>query len=145
MLRLLRHWLAPGALLAGVFPGNNSLPALRSTMLAADQASSGGVSPRIHPRIEASGFAGLLQDAGFAEPVVDIDRIRLRYRRFEDLVADLRGMGATNSLLSRSRQPFGKVALAAAKSAFAGLGDEGGTVETIELIHFAAWVPSATR
>lgn len=145
ILRVLAHLLAPGALLMGVVPGNDGLPALRSAMLAADQASGSGVAPRVHPRLEAAGLAGLLTANGFVEPVVDIDRVHLRYRRLDDLVADLRGMGATNSLRQRSRRALGRAALAAARSTFAALGDERGTVERIELIHFTAWLPEQTR
>lgn len=144
VLRVLRHLLAPDALLIGVVPGNDILPALRTAMLAADRASGTGAAPRTHPRLEASAFAGLVADAGFLEPVIDIDRVRLRYRRLDDLVADLRGMGATNSLRQRSRRPLGRVALEAARAAFADLGDERGTIETLELIHFAAWTPKQT-
>lgn len=141
-LRVIRAALEENALVVGAFPGNESLPVLRSVMLATDQASGGGVSPRVHPRVEASAFAGLLQEAGFTRPVVDIDRVRLRYRAFDELIADLRGMGATNVLLSRSRRPLTRVALAKARSVFAGLGDQAGTTETVEIINFAAWTPT---
>lgn len=137
-LRVIRAALADDAFVAGAFAGNNSLPALREAMMAADRLT-GGVSPRVHPRIEASAFAGLLQEAGFTMPVVDIDRVRLRYRQLDDLVADLRGMGATNVLLRRSRRPLGRAAFEAARQSFAALGDDEGTVETLEIIHFAAW------
>lgn len=140
MFLILHMLLAPGGMLAGVFPGNNSLPALRTAMLAADQASGGRFAPRVHPRVEASAVAGLLQQAGFNDPVIEVDRVRMRYRSLDRLIADLRGMGATNSLRSR-RPPLTRQALSAARAAFASEGDEGGTVETIELIHFTAWVP----
>jgi hypothetical protein len=140
VLRVLAHLLAPGALMLGVVPGGNSLPALRQAMAAADQASGLGAAPRVHPRLEAAALAGLLGDSGFVEPVVDIDRVRLRYRRLDDLVADLRGMGATNILAGRSRRSLARTAVHAARETFAALGDEHGTVETIELIHFTAWL-----
>ncbi|WP_205481515.1 SAM-dependent methyltransferase [Sphingomonas arenae] len=142
-LRVIRATLESNGLAVGAFPGNESLPVLRSVMLAADQATGSGVSPRVHPRVEASAFAGLLQDAGFTMPVVDIDRVRLRYRRFDDLIRDLRGMGATNVLLSRAPRPLGRAALNAARQAFAKLGDESGTMETVEIINFAAWTPAS--
>ncbi|MCW3796824.1 SAM-dependent methyltransferase [Sphingomonas sp. BN140010] len=142
MLQAVRHLLAPGALFMGAFPGNDTLPVLRSAMLEADQASGHGVAPRVHPRIGASAFAGLLHSGGFELPVVDVDRVRLRYRAFSDLVADLRGMAATNVLAGRSRQAVGRAGLGAAQRAFAGAGDEAGTIETAELIHFAAWTPA---
>ncbi|WP_114226485.1 MULTISPECIES: SAM-dependent methyltransferase [Sphingomonas] len=145
LLQVVRHLLAPEALFVGAFPGNDTLPVLRGAMLAADQAQGGGVAPRIHPRVAAAGFAGLLQDAGFDLPVVDVDRVRLRYRRFDDLIADLRGMGATNALVQRSRRPLTHAALAAARAAFAAAGDAQGTVETVELIHFSAWTPADNK
>ena len=138
-LHIIRAALEAEALVVGAFAGNDSLPALRSAMLAADQATGSGVSPRVHPRINAFTFATLLQDAGFTMPVVDIDRVRVRYPTLDALVGDLRGMGTTNLLLSRSRRPLTRAALRAARQAFADLGDATGTVETIELVHFAAW------
>jgi len=141
LLRVVRHLLAPEALFIGAFPGNDNLPVLRAAMLAADRAQGGGIAPRLHPRIAAAGFAGLLQDAGFDLPVVDVDRVRLRYRSFDDLVADLRGMGGSNALAGRSRRPLGRTALAAARAAFAAAGSDEGTIETIELVQFTAWTP----
>lgn len=138
-LRVIRAALEDNALMVGAFAGNESLPALRTAMLAADQASGAGVSPRIHPRINAATFATLLQDAGFTMPVVDIDRVRIRYKTLDALVNDLRGMGATNVLLSRLRRPLTRAALTTARETFAALGDASGTVETVELIHFAGW------
>jgi len=145
LLGAVRHLLAPNALFIGAFPGNDTLPRLRSAMLAADQARGHGVAPRIHPRVGASAFAGLLHAAGFELPVVDVDRVRVRYRAFADLVADLRGMAATNVLAARSRRPLGRVGLAVAKADFAGAGTGEGTVEMAELVHFAAWTPGATK
>jgi NADH dehydrogenase [ubiquinone] 1 alpha subcomplex assembly factor 5 len=142
LLQILRSLMAPDAHFVGAFAGNNSLPVLRSAMLAADQASGTGVAPRVHPRVEASALAPLLQDAGFVMPVVDIDRVSLRYRAFEDLVADLRAMGATNVLANRSRKPLGRASLEAARAEFRRLGDEAGTIETVEILHFAAWTPN---
>jgi hypothetical protein len=57
------------------------------------------------------------------------------------LVGDLRAMGATNVLDARSRTPLGRSALAAAEAEFAKGGQR--TVERFEILHFAAWSPSA--
>ena len=142
MLRLIQAMMARDALFAGAFVGNDSFPVLRAAMLAADQAAGHGAAPRVHPRIDAASVAPLLQDAGFTMPVVDLDRVRLRYRRFADLIADLRGMGATNILTRRSRVPLTRAAIAAADEAFAAKSDGEATAETVELIHFAAWTPA---
>ncbi len=145
VLAILRSLLCRDGLLLGAFAGNNSLPQLRAAMLAGDQAGGGGAAPRVHPQIEASAFAGLLQEAGFSGAVVDIDRVRLRYRSLHDLVADLRGMGATNVLTRRTRKPVLRQALQAASAAFSSSGGESGTTETVEIIHFAAWAGAQKR
>jgi hypothetical protein len=138
LLRIARTRVAPGGLFAGAFPGGQSLPALRSALHAADKAG-GAFAPRTHPRIEASAFAGLLGTAGFAEPVVDIDRVRLRYRSLRRLVDDLRDHAATNALAARPRRSLGRAALYAAEQAVASAASGGATEEQIELIHFVAW------
>jgi hypothetical protein len=84
--------------------GADTLPELRSAMRAADQVT-GEATAHVHPRIEAAALAPLLSAAGFAEPVVDIDRVRVAYASLNRLVADLRGMGTTNVLAARSRRP----------------------------------------
>jgi SAM-dependent methyltransferase len=145
LLHAIRHLLASDALFLGVLPGQDSLPALRAAMLAADQADGRGVPPRVHPRIGAGAFAGLLHDAGFELPVVDVDRVSLRYSSLDALGADLRGMGATNVLAQRPRRPLSRTAITTARQAFREAGDGSGTIERIDLIHFAAWTPAAGR
>lgn len=138
-LRLIRHAMSGNGLFMGAMSGGDTLPQLRSAMRAAD-ALSGGAAPHVHPRIEASALAPLLADAGFARPVVDVDRVAVSYRSLDRLVADLRAMAATNLLVSRPRF-IGKQARAAAVAAFAAAGDGERTVETFEILHFAAWTP----
>jgi SAM-dependent methyltransferase len=128
--------LRPGGLLLGAISGGQSLPHLRSAMLAAD-GTSGRASPHVHPRIEAPGLAQLLKAAGFSMPVVDIDRVDLAYRSLDGLVRDLRSMGATNVLSKRSPHPVSRKGLEAARAAFGGRGDP--PREQVEILHFAAW------
>lgn len=131
--------LKPGGLLLGAIAGGHSLPRLRQAMLAADRAT-GRASPHVHPRIEGPGLANLLTAAGFAMPVVDVDRVELAYPTLDGLVRDLRAMGTTNVLGARSRQPIGRTALNAARRAFLDGGDR--ATEQMEILHFAAWKPS---
>ena len=145
VLAAIRHALAPGALFIGALAGGDSLPALRSAMRAADLAEGGAAAAHVHPRIDPPSFAALLADAGFAMPVVDVDRVRLRYADFGGLVRDLRAMGATNRLHARPRTPILRHGLAAAQKAFATLASDGKTTETLEILHFAGWTPEAIR
>jgi NADH dehydrogenase [ubiquinone] 1 alpha subcomplex assembly factor 5 len=135
-LRLIHHSLRPGGLLIGALPGGETLPQLRNAMRAADALST-TAAPHVHPRIEPSALAPLLAETGFANPVVDIDRVEVSYETLDRLVADLRAMGATNVLRSRPRF-IGKDGLAAARRAFSQAGDGERTSETVEILHFAA-------
>lgn len=139
LLRM-RFLLKPDCLLIGALSGGDTLPRLRQAMRAAD-AVTAAASPHVHPRIEPAGLAHLLSAAGFAMPVVDIERIRVAYSSLQALVGDLRGMAATNILQSRSRSPLMRAAMAAAERDFR---EESGdrTVETFEVLHFVGWGPA---
>ncbi|GLR46991.1 hypothetical protein [Sphingomonas astaxanthinifaciens] len=142
LLAIARSRLAPGGMMLGVVPGAQTLPALRAALHAVGQ-ESGAFAARTHPRIEPGALATLLGQAGFAEPVVDMDRVRLRYRSLQRLVDDLRDHGATNALLARPRAGLTRAGRGLAERAFAAQGEGGVTEETVELIHFVAWAENA--
>jgi NADH dehydrogenase [ubiquinone] 1 alpha subcomplex assembly factor 5 len=141
VLLRLRFLLAPDSFLIGVMSGGNTLPRLRQAMRAADGAM-GAASPHVHPRVEPAALAQLLTAAGFAMPVVDVERVRVSYREFRQLVGDLRGMAATNILTARSRKPLTRAALCAAEAEFEAAATESRITELFELLHFAAWTPT---
>ena len=143
-LLAIRTAMRADALLIGAMSGGDTLPQLRVATRAADQVI-GEASAHVHPRIEAAALSPLLQAAGFAMPVVDVDRVQVSYSSVGRLVGDLRAMGATNILSARSRRPLTRAALAAAAQAFAAAGDGQRTHEVFELLHFAAWSPAAGR
>lgn len=141
-LILARRALQPDGLFLAAFAGAGSLPRLRSAMLAAD-AAEGGASPRIHPQIDVRAAGDLLARAGFALPVADADGVTVRFPNLPALVRDLRAMGATNILTSRSRRPIGRIGLAAALADFAAFADpDGRTAERFEIVHLSGWAPS---
>jgi hypothetical protein len=142
-LRLIRSSMSADALLIGAIVGGDSLPQLRRAMHLADQVA-GASSPHVHPRIEAASLAPLLIACGFVMPVVDVDRVPVSYESLDALVNDLRLMGATNILASRSRMPILRKSRAAASAAFQSAGDGARTIETFEILHFAAWSPAST-
>lgn len=134
-----RACLRADALLLGALVGGDSLSTLRRAMLAADSATGRGVAPRTHPRIDPAALSGLLADAGFHLPVIDVDRVCLKYSSLDALVADLRGGGATNALARRDRRPITRLGLAEARAAFLSAGAE----ERVDLIHYAGWTPAS--
>lgn len=144
-LLLVRRALRPDGLFLGAFAGAGSLPRLRSAMLAAD-AAEGGAAPRIHPQIDVRAAGDLLTRAGFALPVVDCHGVDVRFPHFPGLVADLRAMGATNVLASRSKRPLGRLGLAAAMADFAAFADtDGKTAERFEIVHLLGWAPAPSQ
>lgn len=136
-LQLIRHAMRADGLFIGAVSGGDTLPQLRAAMRAAD-AATGIAAPHVHPRIEAAALAPLLSGAGFVRPVVDVERIPVAYRSFDQLVADLRAMGATNILSERPRW-LGKAPRATASTHFSEAGEGKRTTEIFEILHFAAW------
>lgn len=136
-LQLLRRSLRPDAPIIGAMAGGESLPSLRSSLIEAGRAE-GKVVMRTHPRIEPSALAQLLLAAGFSMPVVDVDRVRLRYATLDGLVHDLRALAATSILKERS-PPLTRQALDRARQAFQAQASDGRTDETIEILHFIGW------
>jgi hypothetical protein len=138
--QLIRHAMRANGLFIGALSGGETLPQLRAAMRAADGAS-GGAAPHVHPRVEASALAPLLSQAGFVNPVVDVDRVAVSYRSLDRLVADLRAMAATNLLSARPRF-VSKAGRKAAVRSFAAAGDGERTAEIFEILHLAAWTPT---
>src|SRR5206468_11933025 len=83
--RLIREAMRGGGQLIGAVSGGDTLPQLRSAMRAAD-ALEGIAAPHVHPRIEASALAPLLDTAGFIDTVVDVDRACVSYPSLKRLV-----------------------------------------------------------
>ena len=133
--------LRSDSLLIGAISGGDTLPRLRTAMRAAD-AATGSATPHVHPRIDGPSLCGLLTNAGFLSPVVDVDRVQAAYSSLESLIADLRSMAATNILTDRPRTPFKRSAAGAASASFNAAGKQGRTVETFEILHFAGWTPA---
>ena len=82
--------------------GLGSLGELRDCLLAAESELNGGASPRVSPFADARDAAGLLQRAGFALPVADVETVTVTYPDALALMHDLRGMGEANALAGRA-------------------------------------------
>lgn len=137
-LTVLRHALKPDSPLVGSLIGGDSFVQLRRALLDADRAAS-GAAPRAHPRLDASTLAGLLGAAGFAMPVVEVDRLAVRYRSLNQLVSDLRGAALTNQLVARPRSGPGKAWAERLSSSFASAAEDGRVAERIDYLNFLGW------
>src|SRR5262245_38087566 len=110
-LAQIRRALKPDGLFLAALMGGASLAELRGSFAAAEEELEGGVSPRVAPFVDVRGLGGLLQRAGLALPVTDIDRLTVRYASPLALMRDLRRMGGTNPLVERSRKPLRRATL----------------------------------
>jgi SAM-dependent methyltransferase len=127
----LRSALNPGGLVIASFIGGQSLPALRAAMLAAEPDRP---AARLHPMVDARAAPGLLQRAGWKDPVVDTHTLSVRYSSLDRLVSDLRDHGLGNAL-AKPAAPLGRTALARARAAFAARAEADGKVtETFEIV-----------
>ena len=84
-----------------------------------------------------------MQRAGFALPVIDVDRVVVRYDHPLRLMADLRAMGETNVLFERPRSPLTRSCSpgpASSTSQRFGTAD-GRIAATFEIITLTGWSP----
>ena len=103
VLTQIRRALRPDGLLLAAMVGGDSLTELRQAFAMAEAECEGGVSPRVAPFADLRDVGGLLQRAGFALPVTDVDSLVVRYDNAFALMDDLRRMGATNVMIERRR------------------------------------------
>ncbi len=143
----IRQALRPDGLFLGALFGGETLTELRQSLLQAEIEVFGGAGPRVSPFADAIDGAGLLQRAGFALPVADIDRVTVRYDHPIKLMADLRAMGETNILIDRNRRPLTRAVLGRMSEIYAerfALPD-GRIPATFEIIGLTGWAPHESQ
>ncbi len=96
--------LRPDGLAVFAFFAGETLRELRDCWLAAESELTGGVSPRVAPMIDLRETGGLLQRAGLALPVADMDRLTLRYDNALALMQEIKSVGYANALTGRIRR-----------------------------------------
>lgn len=137
-----RRALRPDGLFLAVMPGGRSLQELRAALAQAESDLRGSLSPRVLPMADIRDAGALLQRAGLALPVADLETVPLAYRDLTRLVADLRGAGEGNALAARHRQPMPRALWAAAQALYAAnFGQDGLFPVTLELIWLTGWAP----
>ena len=139
----IRRALKPDGLFLGALFGGETLTELRQSLTQAESELSNGAGLRIAPFADALDGAGLLQRAGFALPVADVDRVVVRYANPLRLIDDLRAMGETNALVDRARQPLSRPVLARTLEIYAErFADPDGRVRaTYDIITLTGWAP----
>ena len=143
----LRARLRPDGLLLVAMIGGESLSELREAFLAADMAVTGGASARVAPMAQVRDAGALLQRAGFALPVADVETHGVRYANAFALMAELKALGAANPLADRPRRFATKTLLTQAAAAYqeAAADPDGRIRATLEVIWLAGWVPHESQ
>ncbi|HEY5412432.1 MAG TPA: methyltransferase domain-containing protein [Caulobacteraceae bacterium] len=141
----IRRALKPDGLFIGAIFGGATLTELRQALMQADSELSGGAGPRISPFADVLDAAALLQRAGFALPVADVDRVQVGYADPMALIADLRAMGETNVLAER--RPMSRAVLARACEVYAErfARPDGRVAATFEIVTMTGWAPHPSQ
>ena len=143
----IRRALKPDGLFLAALAGGDTLTELREAFALAESEREGGVSPRVAPFADLREAGALLQRAGFALPVIDSERIVVRYPSAFALLNDLRRMGATNALSERRRAPLKRATLTRIAEIYAEkFADADGRVRaTFEIIWLSGWAPHESQ
>jgi SAM-dependent methyltransferase len=147
VLAQIRRALKPDGLFLAALLGGDTLAELRQSFAMAESELDGGVSPRVSPFADLRDLGALLQRAGFALPVTDVDRITVRYATPLGLLHDLRRMGAANPLAERRRVPLRRATLMRAMEVYAArFADPDGRVRaSFDVMWLSGWSPHESQ
>jgi SAM-dependent methyltransferase len=147
VLLQINNALKPDGLFLGAMLGGETLYELRQSLLMAESELEGGAGPRVSPFAQVQDAAALLQRAGFALPVTDVDTITVGYPDALKLMDDLRGMGQSNAVRDRRKSwSRRETLLYAAELYHETYGDDEGRIPaTFQIIYFTAWRPAADQ
>lgn len=126
----------PGGLLMFATFGPGTLQELRQSWLEVDQ------KPHVHQFIDMHDVGDAMMQAGFSQPVVDSETIRLEYREFRQIFDDLKGIGASNADRNRSRGLTTPARIKQLEQCYRQLGFEDGKfIASYEIVYGHAWLP----
>jgi len=126
--------LRPGGVLVISTLGPDTLKELRAAWDSVDD------HPHVHPSADMHNLGDALLQAGFLEPVVDVEMLSFTYSKLTGLIGDLRALGATNAMARRRRTLTGRFRWQALIDTYPLLeGDQGRLRATFEVVYAVAW------
>jgi malonyl-CoA O-methyltransferase len=135
-----RRVLAPHGLLSFTTLGPDTLRELRSAWRAVDSHT------HVNQFIDMHDIGDALVRAGFAAPVLDVERYTLTYLDVRRVAADLKATGARNATVGRARGLTGRGRFAMLQTAYEAFRQNGRLPATYEVVFGHAWAPdSAAR
>jgi SAM-dependent methyltransferase len=146
LARVRAHLRADGLFLAATL-GGDTLTELRQAFLEADAMVLGGASARVAPFIPPSEAGGLIQRAGLALPVADVESHTVRYASPLALMREIKALGAANPLADRLDRPATRTLIATASAAYERIAaDPDGRVRaTLEVLWLSGWSPHESQ
>ncbi|MCE3256338.1 MAG: methyltransferase [Nitrobacter vulgaris] len=147
LLVQIRRALKPDGFLLAATIGGETLTELRQAFAIAEAELEGGISPRVAPFADLRDVGALLQRAGFALPVTDVDRVVVRYNDAFALMHDLRRMGATNIMAERRRTPLRRATLLRMAQIYQErFTDPDGRIRaTFDIVWLSGWAPHESQ
>ncbi|WP_456378905.1 malonyl-ACP O-methyltransferase BioC [Thiolapillus sp.] len=130
-LRVLR----PSGLLMFTSFGPDTLHELRSAWAQVDDHA------HVSPFMDMHDLGDILVNSGYAAPVMDVEHIVLTYGQVDDLMRDLKSIGAHNAAAGRQRGLTGKARMQAMRQAYEAFRSEGVLPATYEVVYGHAWAP----
>lgn len=94
---------------------------------------------RVHRFIDMHDLGDALVQAGFSDPVMDMEMLTLTYPDLDRLLLELRTTGATNAATGRLRGLAGRNGWQKARATYAQLAQDGRLPATVEIIQGHAW------
>ena len=136
--------LKPDGLFIAALFGLGTLKELRESLIEAEIELCGGATQIVPPLPSMHDMATLLQQAGFALPVADVDRVTVRYNNLFKLLRDLKGMGEQSPMFKRSGQGLSSKLLGRADEIYReNCADSDGKIPaTFQIIWVSGWSPS---
>lgn len=130
LMRILR----PGGLLMFTTFGPDTLMELRAAWATADSGA------HVSPFLDMHDIGDALVRAGFADPVMDVERMQVTYPNMRALMRDLKHIGANNALVERPRGLTGRRRFAAVEAAYETRRQDGRLPASWEVVHGHAWI-----
>jgi SAM-dependent methyltransferase len=143
----IRQALQPDGLFMAALFGGETLHELREALAVGESEIAGGITPHVAPFADIRDLGGLLQRAGFALPVSDVERTVATYRDFDSLTSDLRALGETNALADRSRKFLRRDVLAVALAHYLARHStpDGRLKATFDIVYLTGWAPDESQ
>jgi len=134
-----RRVLRAGGLFMFTTFGPDTLRELREAWQTVDQ------SPHVHGFLDMHDLGDMLINAGFADPVMDVERVTMLYADVMEVLRDLKGLGAHNMATTRARGLTGRTRFARFRAAYEALARDGKIPATYEVVYGHAWTPETER